>query len=93
MFDEGRSDSWRLGWIVDHYVRDFFELVADLHEGAEGAQTSAAMSVVQFYYVLVGSAAVFAMAPECRALTGEDPLSDAFVDAQANAVAVLLTRE
>ena len=92
MFDEGRSDSWRLAWIIDEYVQDFYQLVAQLHEQGAEAGTIPGISVVQFYYALVGSAAVFAMAPECRQLTGADPFSDEFVDAHADAVATLLTR-
>ena len=91
MFDEGRSDGWRLGWIIDEYVQDFFRLVADLHAQGTREKVVPAISVVQFYYALVGSAAVFAMAPECRRLTGEDPFSETFIDAQADAVARLLT--
>jgi AcrR family transcriptional regulator len=92
MFDEGRTDSWRLSWLIDNYVRRFYQTVAELHEQGSREGTIPAVSVIQFYYALVGSAAVFAMAPECRQLTGEDPLSDAFVDAQADAVATMMTR-
>ncbi|MEM8768477.1 MAG: TetR family transcriptional regulator [Pseudomonadota bacterium] len=92
MFDEGRSDSWRLTWIIDEYVQDFFNLVADLHTQGTREEIVPPVSVVQFYYALVGSAAVFAMAPECKRLTGEDPFSQAFIDAQADAVATLLTK-
>jgi AcrR family transcriptional regulator len=92
MFDEGRTDSWRLGWIIDNYVRQFHQTVAALHEQGAREGTIPALSVSQFYYALVGSAAVFAMAPECRQLTGEEPFSDEFVNAQADAVAALLTR-
>ena len=91
MFDEGRTDSWRLDWIIDHYVADFYRLVADLHAQGAAAGMMPGISVVQFYYALVGSAAVFSMAPECRRLTGEEPFSEAFIDAQADAVARLLT--
>ncbi len=92
MFDEGRSDSWRLGWIIEEYVQNFYRLVAELHEQGSKEGTIPGVSVVQFYYALVGSAAVYAMAPECRQLTGEDPFTDEFIDAHANAVATLLTR-
>ena len=91
MFDEGRSDSWRLTWIIEEYVQDFYRLVAELHEQGSTAGMIPGISVVHFYYALVGSAAVYAMAPECRQLTGEDPFSDEFVDAHVNAVANLLT--
>ena len=92
MFDVGRNDSWRLQWIVDHYGRSFYERVGEVF--AEGVRHDiiAGLSPVQFYYLLVGSTAIFSMAPECRLLSGEDFHGDDMVDAHANAVAALLTQ-
>ncbi len=91
MFDEGRCNDWRLAFLVDNFVRGFFETVAELH--VTGSRTGAipAISVMQFYYVLVGGACIFAMAPECRLLSGDDPFTEEAIDAQANAIATLLT--
>lgn len=90
MFDEGRRNDWRLAWLVEHFTRNFYIAVSKLV--AEGCETGivAPLSTTQFYYALVSSAAIFAMAPECRLLSGEDPYADAMVDAQADAIAALL---
>jgi AcrR family transcriptional regulator len=91
MFDEGRSNDWRLEWIVEHYVRDFFGTVTELFEAGRRHHVIPDLSPIQFYYLLVGSASMFSMAPECRLLSGRDPAEDAMVDAQADAIAALLT--
>ena len=91
MFDEGRHDDWRLEWLVDNYARQLYETVTGQFE--EGRQQGVVpnLSAAQFYYVLVSSAGIFGMAPECRRLSGEDPCESAFVDRHADAVAQLLT--
>ncbi len=89
MFDEGRCGDWRLYWIIDNHVSSFFDLVTRLHEESK-PRHRLDISLTQFYYIIVGSAAVFAMAPECRQLTGEDPFDDSFVDTHADAIARLL---
>ena len=93
MFDEGRCADWRLEYLVDTYVRDFYRSVLELYESGTKHGVVAEISVVQFYYVLVGGTAVFAMAPECELLTGEDAFSAEMIDAQANAIADLLVRD
>ncbi len=89
MFDEGRSDNWRLEWLVSRYVQPFYGVVESLYEKDELGGSW--LTVVQFYYLLVSSASVFAMAPELRRLSGTDPFDEAFVDNQANTIAQLLT--
>ncbi|MEM7271980.1 MAG: TetR family transcriptional regulator [Actinomycetota bacterium] len=91
MFDEGRCDDWRLAWLVEHHVRRFYDTVTRLFEDGREHGIVPDLSVVQFYYLLVSSASIFAMAPECRLLTGTDPITPTMIDAQANAIATLLT--
>jgi AcrR family transcriptional regulator len=91
MFDEGRRDDWRLAWLVENYTREFYERVGRLFETGQEAGCLPALSLVQFYYVLVSSTVIFAMAPECRLLSGADPDNDTMIDAQADAIVSLLT--
>jgi AcrR family transcriptional regulator len=91
MFDEGRRDDWRLAWLVENYSRDFYETVGRLFEMGRDENILPDISLSQFYYALVSSTVIFAMAPECRMLSGQDPNSDSLVDAQADAIAGLLT--
>ena len=88
MFDEGRCDDWRLEWIVERYTRNFHGAVRELFDDGHTRGVIPQMTVMQFYYLLVSSSAMFAMAPEYRLLSGEQP--EAMVDAQAEAIAQLL---
>ncbi len=91
MFDEGRGNSWRLKWLVDQYTREFYETVADLFDDGRKRHMIPDIPLTNFYYLLVGSASIFSMATECDLLTGEDALSEAMIDAQADTIAKLLT--
>ncbi|MEM7341353.1 MAG: TetR/AcrR family transcriptional regulator [Actinomycetota bacterium] len=91
MFDEGRCDDWRLAWLVENHVRGFYDAVRQIFEHGREHGVVPEISVTQFYYLLVSSASIFAMAPECRLLTDTDPMTPAMIDAQADAVAALLT--
>lgn len=91
MFDEGRRNDWRLAWIVENYGRDFYQAVSQVYEQGRRENAVAHIPLIQFYYILVSSASIFSMAPECLLLSGEDPHSDTMVDAQADAIATLLT--
>ncbi|MEM9564498.1 MAG: hypothetical protein AAGA93_17880, partial [Actinomycetota bacterium] len=73
------------------HVRRFYDTVARIFESGHASGAVPDLSVVQFYYLLVSSASIFAMAPECRLLAGTDPLTPTMVDAQVDAIAALLT--
>ncbi|MGD1956503.1 MAG: TetR/AcrR family transcriptional regulator [Sphingomonadales bacterium] len=91
LFDEGRSSGWRLEWLVDNYIRSFFDTIAQVFK--EGRQSNAIPDIplINFYYFLAASGAMFSMSAEFKLLTGKDAFEDAMVDAQANAIADLLT--
>jgi len=91
MFDEGKCQSWRLKWLVDHFSGAFFARVAELFDDGRKRNVIPDMPLIQFYYLLVSSGAVFSMAAECELLTGQNTLDDAVVDAQADTLARLLT--
>ncbi len=90
MSDEGRCDDWRLEWIVERYTRKLFGTVRELLDDGHACGALPALTYLQFYYLLVSSGSMFAMAPEYRLLSGEDPCAEANVDAQADAIAHLL---
>lgn len=77
MVDAGRHDDDRLRWLIDTHLERRFRAVA----GSGGSTARAA----HLYYAVVGAASLmFAVAPECRALTGRDPGSDAAIRAHAD---------
>lgn len=77
MVDAGRHDDDRLRWLVDTHLASRFGAIA----GSGLSRTQAA----HLYYAVVGAASLmFAVAPECRALTGRDPSTAAAVRAHAD---------
>ncbi|MFN3219232.1 MAG: TetR/AcrR family transcriptional regulator [Acidimicrobiales bacterium] len=90
MLDEGRRDEWRLDWMVETHVRSFYEAVRTIFENARRHLAVREISAVQFYYLLVSSASIFAMAPECRLLSGTDPTGPGMVDAHVELIVSLL---
>ncbi|MEM6534237.1 MAG: TetR/AcrR family transcriptional regulator [Pseudomonadota bacterium] len=93
MFDEGRSNGWRLEWLVANNKTRFFERLKTLFDDGRKADFIPDMPFVNFYYTLVGSAAIFSMSAECELLTGKTPLNDKIVDAHAETIANLLTKK
>lgn len=85
MVDAGRHDDGRMQWIVDTYLRSRFDAFAQL----TGIESTA--DLAHLYYAVVGaSSLISAVAPECRALTGVDPLLDESISRHAELVARLL---
>ncbi|MDW3217141.1 MAG: helix-turn-helix domain-containing protein [Acidimicrobiales bacterium] len=79
MVDAGRRDDDRLRWLVDTHLETRFAALAGSGLGAAAA--------AHLYYAVVGAASlIFAVAPECRALTGRDPETAAEIRAHADLV-------
>lgn len=89
MVEEGKADSDRMEWLVDNHLRPLFENFLRLGESFS-SQIGAAQ-LPHAYYVMAGAGSViFALAPECRRLTGLDPTTSEAIDAHADFVARLL---
>ncbi len=88
MVDEGRVADDRMKWLVDTHLRPRFEMIAlGLKEVAGIDETL----VPHAFYALAGAASlVFAVAPECRRLTGLDPRGAQAIETHADYVARLL---
>lgn len=91
--EEGKRDDWRLQWLVDNYAREFYSAVVSLYEQARQHGMTPDIGPASFFYVLTGSSAVFSLAPECRQLTGTDPMTDDMVETHAASIARLLIRD
>jgi len=91
--EEGKRDDWRLKWLVDNYAKQFYSAVVRMYEEARQLSIAPEIGPVGFFYVLTGSSAVFSLAPECRQLTGTDPLTDDMIEVHANNIARLLIRD
>jgi len=88
MVDEGRVADDRMKWLVDTHLRPRFEAISPGLIDVVGIDESL---VPHAFYVLAGAASLmFAVAPECRRLTGLDPLTAQAVETHADYVARLL---
>jgi len=91
MADESRRRGPRMRWLVDRYVRPFYEAIRDGIEPLQQRGLLPQMPAASFHYVLVGAAgSPFIQGPEFQRLTGLDPTSQDFVDAHADALVRLL---
>jgi AcrR family transcriptional regulator len=91
MMQEGKHDGPRMQWLVDRHVRPLYELSTGLLAEAQRAGVVPHVPVLHLHYILIGAVAhLFVVAPECRRLTGRDPLRNAAIDAHADAISAVL---
>ena len=89
MVDVGKNTEARMSWLVDTHVRPRFDRFMRAGEVRVASVDDALLP--HAYYVMVGAASlIFAVAPECRRLTGIDPASEAVIERHADFVARLL---
>ena len=89
MIEEGKHAGERMSWIVDNHVRPLFEL--GFLPGRPFATLFEPSLLPHVYYVLAGAGSlIFAVAPECKRLTGLDPTREHAIEAHASLVADLL---
>lgn len=88
MVDEGKNADERLDWLISTHLRPRFETLADYVLNELGYSRD---DLPHVYYTLAGAASlIFAVAPECRQLTGIDPLKKDAVERHADFVARLI---
>ena len=91
MIQEGKRDAVRTRWLVETHVRPLYDVTARTLRALQRAGLVPRVPLVSLYYVLLGAAChMFVVAPECRQLTGVDPLAPRMVDAHADAIMTLL---
>jgi len=87
MVDEGKNSERRMRWLVDTHLKPRYDQFMGLTR--IGAFDEAVLPHV--YYVMAGAGSlIFAVAPECRRLTGLDPETAAAIEAHAEFVARML---
>lgn len=82
IIQEGRTDSWRLHYLIESFHRNRFAWLRDMVGVLQDPHT---------YYMTIGAATlVFNAEHECRELFGIDPTSDEFIREHAARVADLI---
>ena len=89
MVDEGKNSDERMEWLVDTHLAPIYERFLP---GFDSSRFEAdASTLPHAYYVMAGAGSlIFAVAPECRRLTGLDPATREAIDRHAEFVARLL---
>ena len=92
MVGEGTCDEPRMQWLVDTHLKPIYDGVARGYDGVPGFDAISNDDLKpHVYYTLAGAASViFAVAPECRRLTGLDPSTPEAIETHADFVARLL---
>jgi AcrR family transcriptional regulator len=91
IMQECKSEGDRLEWLVDQHIRPIYEWAVALLEPLVATGKVRNLPVAHLYYLLTGSAAtIFVLAPECRLLTGVDPLEPSEVERHVAAVLSML---
>lgn len=89
MVDEGKNSDRRMKWLVDTHLKPRYEQFMRPPGARTGRYDEA--SLPHAYYVMAGAGSlIFAVAPECRRLTGLDPETAPAIEAHAEFVARLL---
>ena len=93
MVQEGKADSPRTKWLVDRHIAPMYELFTEMVGDAQAVGALPEVPVVHLFYTLIGATSlIFTHAPECRRLTGRDPMDEAMIEAHAETVANLVLR-
>jgi TetR/AcrR family transcriptional regulator len=89
MVDEGKNSERRMKWLVDTHLKPRYEQFKPPRDARVGNFREALLP--HAYYVMAGAGSlIFAVAPECRRLTGLDPGTEQAVRAHAEFVARLM---
>ena len=87
IMQECKSEGDRLTWLVEQHVRPLYEGALALLEPLVASGKVRDLPPAHLYYLLTGAVAtIFVLAPECRLLTGVDPVDPAEVERHVEAV-------
>ena len=91
LVDEGNRSNARTRWLVDTHIKPRFEFIREV--GLARAAGIDEAAVPHAFYAISGAAGlIFAVASNCRRLTGLDPGKRDAIEAHADFVADLIVR-
>jgi TetR/AcrR family transcriptional regulator len=88
MVDAGRHDDDRMRWLVETHLEPRFSDLAG-YGSADGIMSGRGLAPHSYYALLGAGSLIFAIAPECRALTGVDPTTAGAIERHAELMAKL----
>lgn len=87
MVEEGKHPEARMRWLVDTHLKPLFE------EFFQNTLISDKLRPHTFYALAGAASTIFALAPECKRLTGFNPMTKQAIETHAEFVANLLLPE
>jgi AcrR family transcriptional regulator len=88
---ECKTDGPRMDWLVERHIRPLYERTTEMFARLADQGLAPAIPAPHIYYILTGAGpTMFVLAPECRRLSGTDPMSPEVIDAHADAVIALV---
>jgi len=94
IMQECKVDGERLRWLVEQHIRPLFEGTVAMLEPLVAAGKVRDVPAVHLYYLITGAGAtMFVLAPECRLLSGVDPLDPSEIERHVDAVVSMLFTE
>jgi AcrR family transcriptional regulator len=91
IMQECKSEGDRLAWLVEEHIRPLYEAAMALLEPLVVTGKVRDLPSAHLYYLLTGAVAtIFVLAPECRLLTGVDPVDPSEVERHVDAVISML---
>jgi TetR/AcrR family transcriptional regulator len=91
IMQECKSEGDRLHWLVETHIRPLFDATVALLRPLVAGGVVRDIPEAHLYYLVTGAAAtMFVLAPECRILTGVDPLEPEEVERHVDAVLSML---
>lgn len=92
LVDDGKQPDARMSWLVERHVKPLYRVFCDGRRSLPGGVEEAELPFA-FYTFIGASSLIFAVAPECKELTGVDPLRKKAIEAHADYLARLLIPE
>lgn len=93
MMQEGQSESARMRYIAETYLREQYEFACEIFREAIDEGLLPPAPHIHYFYIIVGACTrLFTATSECRYLTGDDAMSPAMIEAHAEAVVNLILR-
>ncbi len=87
IMQECKSEGERLTWLVERHVRPLYDGALAMLEPLVATGRVRDLPPAHLYYLLTGAVAtIFVLAPECRLLTGVDPVEEEEVERHVEAV-------
>ncbi|MBT8466102.1 MAG: TetR/AcrR family transcriptional regulator [Deltaproteobacteria bacterium] len=82
MLQEGTGPSERLEWLVAKHVIPMASVLEGVFQGIESLGGPSPGPMTHVFYVLIGAVSTpYALAPQVRLATGEDPFSEDYIEA------------